>query len=84
MTRSRSPRNAPIYVTAALVVLAIALIIVGIVYLTDTAAQLPSFFPGHKAGAKRHHDKHGILAIVLAVIALVGAWLSAGRKRTYR
>jgi len=80
VSSTSSERNAPRIVTALLVVLGIALIVIGVVYLTQTASQLPSFFPGHQAGSSHHHAKHGVAALILGVLALLGAWMSAGKK----
>jgi hypothetical protein len=75
-------RNAPAAVTIGLIVLGIVFAVIGVVYFVDTAAHLPSFFPGHQAGDTKHHVKHGLLAIVLAVVCWVGAWLSSGTKQS--
>ena len=75
-------RNAPAAVTIGLIVLGIVFAVIGVVYFVDTAAHLPSFFPGHQAGDTKHHMKHGLLAIVLAVVCWVGAWLSSGTKQS--
>jgi hypothetical protein len=77
-----TPRNAPVWVTALLLVLAVVLAVIAVIYLGDTAAKLPSFFPGHQAGSTHHHTKHGIAAAIVAVLALAGAWMSAGKKRS--
>jgi hypothetical protein len=69
------------WVTASLGLLGVLLIIVGVVYFTSTAGDLPSFFPGHQAGSTHHHSKHGLAALIVGVLALVGAWMSAGRRR---
>jgi amino acid permease len=74
MASGRSIQFRP--VTALLVVLAIALVAVGVVYLTTSADQLPSILPGHQAHLTRHHTKHGIAMFGLAVLALVGAWFT--------
>jgi hypothetical protein len=43
------------------------------------ADQLPGFFPGHEAGVKRMHYKHGIAAGVFGVVLLAaGVWI--GRR----
>lgn len=73
-------RNAPLPVTIGLILLGAVLVIVGVVYFVDTAAHLPSFFPGHQAGETKHHIKHGLLALVLGVVCWAGAWLSSGTK----
>ena len=83
MTEPRSSaRNAPAWVTAILVVLGILLIVVAVVYFSRSADKLPSFFPGHAAGDTKTHVKHGIAALVLGLIAFVGAWFSTGQKRS--
>lgn len=67
-------------ITVGLAVLGLALIVIGIVYFAEPARSLPSFFPGHQAGSAHHHSKHGILAVILGVMSLAGAWLTTGRK----
>jgi amino acid permease len=62
--------------TAMCLLAAVAFVVVGVVYFTQTAASLPSFVPGHQAGSAHHHVKHGIAMIGLACLALVGAWFS--------
>ena len=80
MSSTRSDRNAPPLVTALLVIVGIALIVVSVLYLSQPANQLPSFFPGHQAGSSHHHAKHGVAALILGILALLGAWMSAGKK----
>ena len=80
MTHASPRRNAPVWVTVALVRLALVLGAVAVVYFIDTAGKLPSFFPGHAAGSTHHHVKHGAAAAIVAALALVGAWLSSGKK----
>jgi hypothetical protein len=75
-------RNAPVWVTWLLILAAIVLVVIGIVYFVEPAKSLPSFFPGHDKALTRHHDKHGIAAIVVAVIALAVAWISSGTRKT--
>jgi hypothetical protein len=76
----RQPPVSDLLAGAGLVVLGVALIVVGILYLTRTAAELSSFFPGHQAGSSHHHSKHGVLALILGLLALVGDWMSDGRR----
>jgi hypothetical protein len=68
----------------ALVVVALLLGVAAVLYFTRTANDLPSFFPGHAAGSTKHHVKHGIAMLGLAVVALIGAWMLSGpaEKRT--
>ena len=77
---SPSSRNAPVAVTAGLIVLGLLFAAVGVVYLAKTAAQLPSFFPGHQAGSAHHHTKHALVAFALAIVSWAGAWFSTGRR----
>ena len=77
-----SDRNAPLWLTVVLAVLGVVLIVIGIVYFADTAAKLPSFFPGHQAGSAHHHTKHGIAALAVGLAALIGAWISTGKKKS--
>jgi amino acid permease len=55
---------------------AVLCVVAAIVYFTKTADALPSFFPGHSAGSTKHHTKHGLGMIMLALVALFGAWMS--------
>ena len=67
--------------TVLLLVLTIVLAFVGFLYFTKTAADLPSFFPGHLARSAHKHTKHGMVAVTLAVVTLVGAWVSTAPGR---
>ena len=83
MAKPSSVRNTPVIIPVVLGVLGVVLIVVAIVYFTKTAHGLPSFFPGHEGSVKgihHHHTKHGILALVLGILALIGAWITAGRR----
>jgi len=71
-------------VTAGLIVLGLLFAAVGVVYLAKTAAQLPSFFPGHQAGSAHHHTKHALVAFALAIVSWAGAWFSTGRRTRSR
>jgi H+/Cl- antiporter ClcA len=67
--------------TILLVVLAIALVAGGVVYFTETAHDLPAFFPGHDVHSTTHHVKHGLALITLAVLALGAAWFTTAPER---
>ena len=77
-------RNAPLAVTAGLVILAALFIAIGAVYFAEPAHSLPSVFPGHVSAtatdAGHHHTKHGIASFAVAVVCLAGAWMTTGRK----
>jgi hypothetical protein len=60
------------------IVLGILLLVVAALYFADSAASLPSFFPGHEAGSSHHHAKHGIAALVLGLGCFVFAWFQTG------
>ncbi len=80
MTAHAPARNAPLAITAALIILGIVLAAAGVLYLTQTAAHLPSLLPGHQAGSAHHHIKHALAAFVLALVAWIGAWLTTGKR----
>jgi hypothetical protein len=61
--------------TVLLVLAGLALVAVAIVYFVTPAHSLPSFVPGHET-SNRHHVKHGIAMVGLAVLAWVGAWFT--------
>lgn len=64
------------------VILGVLLLVVAGVYFVQTAADLPSFFPGHAAAtdaeAAHHHTKHGIAAALLGIGCLIFAWFQTG------
>jgi amino acid permease len=68
-------------VTALCLTIAVICVVIAVVYFTRTADGLPSFFPGHQRGVTRHHTKHGIAFLVLAALAVVGAWFSTAPAR---
>ena len=84
MSQPSSTRNAPVWVTALLAVVAVVLVIVAVVHFVEPAGSLPSFLPGHQKGSTHHHAKHGVAALLVAIAALAGAWLSTGHKRISR
>jgi cytochrome b561 len=68
--------------TIGLVLLAVVLVAIAVVYFTKTAADLPGFFPGHAAHATKHHYKHGVAVILLALLALGAAWFTTAPERS--
>ena len=68
--------------TAACLAVAVVCVVIAVVYFAKTADALPGFFPGHTAGSTRHHIKHGIAFIGLAVLALIGAWFTTAPAKT--
>ena len=66
--------------TAAAVVVGVALIVVAVVYWVEPAHSLPGFFPGHQSGSNHHHVKHGIAALVVGLAVLAFAWFQTGPR----
>ena len=59
---------------ALLIVVGLVLIAVAAMYFLMPADTLPSFFPGYEAGLGRIRVKHGAVAGVAGVIALIAGW----------
>jgi hypothetical protein len=70
--------------TWLLLAVVIVFIVLAVVYFVTPADQLPSVLPGHEAHVTRHHTKHGIAMLGLAVLAAVGAWFTTAPARTPR
>jgi hypothetical protein len=66
--------------TIVLVILGVVCIAVGIYYFVTPAGSLPSFFPGHLAGSLHKHVKHGVAALAVGLLCLLGAWTFSGKK----
>ena len=66
-------RGKALALSVGLFVIAVGFAVVAYVYLTTTAANLPSFFPGHLAHSTQQHANYGLIA---AVVALVAAWFT--------
>ena len=70
----------PVVVPVLLVLLGVAFIVIAVVYFANSAHQLPAFFPGHDthtAAIHHHHMRHGLTALTLGIISLIGAWMTA-------
>jgi hypothetical protein len=68
--------------TVLLLILAAVLVVVGVVYMTSTAGNLPALFPGHAAHSMHHHTKHGLAAFGVAVVVVIAAWLTTAPDRS--
>jgi uncharacterized membrane protein HdeD (DUF308 family) len=66
--------------TIVLVILGVACIAVGIYYFLTPASSLPSYFPGHLAGSLHKHVKHGVAALFVGLLCLLGAWMFSAKK----
>ena len=80
MTDRPAARRVSPAITWLLVLLGVVALIVAGMYFALTADALPAFFPGHQSGSAHHHTTHGIAALVLTVVALLGAWMTAGNR----
>jgi amino acid permease len=76
VSASGGRRTGPLVLAVILVIIAILAIIVGVIYLTKTSESLPSFLPGRRQGNTGHDSLRAIGAFVVAVIALIGAWIA--------
>jgi hypothetical protein len=79
---SSTQRHAPIALTIGLAVLGFVFVVIGVVYVTHSAATLPSMFPGHQAGSTHHHLKHATAMFGLAIVSWIAAWLLSGQRST--
>jgi uncharacterized membrane protein len=61
-------------------VAALVFLVLAVVYFTRSAQDLPAFFPGHEAGVTRHHTKHGLAMVGLAVFSVIGGWMLSGQS----
>ena len=64
------------------VIVGIVLLVIAVVYWAEPAKSLPSFFPGHQAGSKHHHTKHGIASFLVGLACFAFAWFRTGPKRS--
>jgi amino acid permease len=79
---SSAPRFQMKPLTWLLLAVAVVFVILAVVYFVTPANQLPSVLPGHAAHVTRHHTKHGIAMLGLAVLACIGAWFTTAPARS--
>jgi amino acid permease len=70
-------------IIAIVVLIGLVFIAVGIIYFVVKAGSLPSFFPGHVKGSTNHHDKRGLIAVVIGVVLLLAPLVSASLGRRH-
>ena len=84
-SRSSGDRNSGLMILGVvLVIIGILAAIAGIIYLTQTEANIPGFLPGHVTTGKDatlHHTLRGIGGIVVAVILFIGAGFAFKRPK---
>ena len=79
---STAPRFQMRPLTWLLVGVALLFVVLAVVYFVTPANQLPSVLPGHDAHLTKHHTKHCLAMLGLAVVALVGAWFTTAPARS--
>lgn len=62
------------------VVIGIFLVLIAGIYFLEPAKSLPVFFPGHDGMLSKHHYRHGIGALALALGCFAFAWFQSGKK----
>jgi hypothetical protein len=63
----------------ALVVLGLAFLAIGIIYVAYEAGGLPPMFPGRNSGSTDHHLKHGAVSFAIASTIWITAWVASWR-----
>ena len=61
-------------------IIAVAFIVVAIIYLIEPAKSLPSVIPGHIDNSTGHHPLRIAGSLVIGVIFAVGAWFALAYK----
>ncbi len=73
--------GATMALAAIVTVVAVLAAIAGVIYLTKSAAAIPSFLPGKEVGkTNAHHTRRGIALLVVAVALFVVAGISLARS----
>ena len=77
MALTARPSGASRAVPLALALVGLVLLVIGILYLAMPASSLPSLLP-HRPSA-HHGIKRGSVAVIVAMLCFLGAWLAARR-----
>ncbi|HUK71169.1 MAG TPA: hypothetical protein VLW50_20785 [Streptosporangiaceae bacterium] len=81
ISASGGRRGGTVALAVVAAVIALLFAIAGAIYLTKTAATIPSFLPGKDlAKTKSHHTIRGVGALVVAVALFVVAGISVARS----
>ena len=62
------------------IILGFLFVLIGYIYATHTAQNLPHYFIGYQAGLDKVHTKHSIASFVVAALCFVYAWFQTGPK----
>ena len=68
--------NKPLVLAA--VILGVVFLLLACVYWFVPAGSLPTFMPGFEEGSTHVHFKHGLIALILALVLFVFAWVRRG------
>jgi uncharacterized membrane protein HdeD (DUF308 family) len=71
-------------IISIVVLVGLVFIAVGILYFVEKSGSLPSFVPGHVKGSLKHHDKRGLIAIVIGAVLVLSPLVSASLSRRHR
>lgn len=63
------------------VILGIVFLALSVMYFAVPGGSLPAYLPGFVAGSARVHIKHGVGALVLALVLFAFAWFQSGSKK---
>ncbi len=61
-------------------IVGLAFFVVGYIYATHAAGNLPTYFPGYTAGSDHIHFKHCLAAIIAGAGCWIFAWFKSGSK----
>ena len=60
------------------VVLGVVFLALAFVYWTTPASALPSYLPGYDPAMAGVHFKHGLAALILAILLFIYTWFATG------
>ena len=67
------------FLAIILLIVGVAAVVAGVLYLTQPANSLPTFFPGYAAHVVAKHSKRGYAGIALGAVFLIAALVVAFR-----
>ena len=65
---------------AIAVIVGILFVVIAFVYWFTKSGSLPHFFLGFVAGSTVIHIKHGLAAIIIAILLFIYAWFASAPK----
>jgi hypothetical protein len=61
--------------------LGVVLLVLAVTYWVVPAGSLPAFLPGFEAGSDQVHAKHGLGALIVAILLFAFAWFQGRSER---